>query len=282
MARNTSDTPRSRALGARLRHLREEHFDGSLRKFALAIGEPPSTVSKWELGHILPEPEKVGVFLGALGIVGEEQDEIIAAAKEAGDPNWVAPGVGKHVSALVEYGRTAELVVDVAPPGLWPGMLQTEDTARAIVSAGDLTEGQVKAIVAARMSRKEPLLRPRPLKFEAYVGYRVVMRRLGGPEVALNQLRYVQKMMRLKHVTVRVIQETETFVPSDVGPFSLYTFKVGDPIVYFEHHRSSMFAPNKDVQDMLRGVERIKEAAMSPARTAELIADVIKELETTL
>ena len=281
MARNTSDTPRSRALGAKLRNLRTAHYPGSLRAFALSAGLNPSDLSKWELGHGIPSSEKVGVILGALGVTGEQQDTLIAEAKAAADPNWIAPGVDKQVSALIEYEKTADRMVSVAPL-FTPGMLHTEDTARAVLANSGYSEGQVKAVVNARMARKEALLRQKPLKLEAFLGLRAITRPLGGREVALNQLRYTQKMMALTNVTVRVIEETDDFTPADMGAFVLYTFQVGEPIVYFEHHRSSLFAPKRDLPDMVRAVDRIGEVAMSPDDTSGLIADVIKRMETTL
>jgi hypothetical protein len=249
----------------------------------MAAGVSPSELSKWELGHRLPSSEQVGVLLGVLGIVGPEQEDILNDAKAASDPNWIAPGVDRQVSALIEYEKTAKRMVAVAP-AFPTGMLQTEDTARAIVAGGGrsgFSEGQIKATVTTRMGRKEALLRSSPLEFVAFLGMRAFTRTLGGLDVAINQLRYTQKMMALPNVTVRAIEETDDFNPADMGSFVLYEFAVGDPIVFFEHHRSSMFAPKRDVPDMLEAVKRIEEVAMSPDATSGLIADVIKRMETT-
>jgi hypothetical protein len=62
----------------------------------------------------------------------------------------------------------------------------------------------------------------------------------------------------------------------------LFEFLHAAPIVHFDHHRSSMFLPDRrDVEDMLIAVERIGKAAMSSPATRELIADVINNMETT-
>lgn len=281
MAGTISDTPRSRLLGAELRRQRETRYQGSLRQFAAEIDVHPSLLSKWERGEILPNPEQVAIIAGALGIVGEERAALLEDAKAARSPDWLAPGVDRQVSALIEYEKTAIRMVSVAPLFI-SGMLQTEDTARAIVSGNPATTvDQINATVSARMTRKEALLRVDPLTFDAFVGMRAMERPLGGLDVAISQLRYIEKMSALPNVTVRAIEETEGFNPADMGAFVLYEFAVGDPIVFFEHHRSSMFAPKRDVPDMLLAVRRIEEIAMSPDDTSGLIADVIKRMETT-
>lgn len=276
--RNTSDTPRSRLLGAKIRHQREARHFG-LREFAGMIGVHPSTYSKWENGKLLPDLETVGVILGALGVVGDDRDDILQDARDASNPDWIADGVDRQVSALVEYERTAIRMVACAPL-FTAGMLQNEGTAHAIVAAGGTTsDSQAKAIVSARMARKEALWRTNPIRLDVFLGMRAIERPLGGLPVAIEQLKYTLKMAQLTNVTVRAIPETDEFNPADMGGFVLYEFAVGDPIVYFEHFRSSMFAPKRDVPDMVKAVERLEKIAMSPDATSRLIADVITRME---
>jgi transcriptional regulator with XRE-family HTH domain len=280
MAGTTGGTPRARALGAKLRHHREARFDGTLREFADYVDIDHSVLSRWENGGMLPSSEQVANLAGALRIIGEEKEALIEEAKAARNPDWLAPGVDRQVSAIIEFEKLAHEMVSVAP--LFPtGMLQTEDTIRAILAGSGFSDEQRAATVRTRMSRKEALIRSEPLQFHAYLGMRAIERPLGGTAVAIEQLRHTLKLMALPNVTVRAISETEDFNPADMGGFVLYKFKLGEPIVYFEHHRSSMFAPKRDVPDMQLAVRRIEEIAMSPDDTSGLIADVIKRMETT-
>jgi transcriptional regulator with XRE-family HTH domain len=279
MARNTSDTARSRALGAELRRLREG-TGLSVRAFADKVGLHYVAVSRGETGKTPPSPEQVGIILGNLGVNGDEQERILELARAAGDPTWVTPGIDRQLSALMDFELTAEKITDVSPL-LIPGLLQTEGYARAILSAGATAEGQVRDAVNRRMGRQS-ILTGRSTHLVALIGEPALRRPIGGYDVMADQLAHLLKMGARGNVDVQVIPNSTEYDPSLSGAFVLYEFGAAAPIVHFEHHRSSMFLPDKrDVEDMRIAVELIGKAAMSPAATTELIADVINDLETT-
>ncbi|MGH3625748.1 MAG: Scr1 family TA system antitoxin-like transcriptional regulator [Sciscionella sp.] len=63
---------------------------------------------------------------------------------------------------------------------------------------------------------------------------------------------------------------------------ALLEFPVAQPIVHFEHHRSSMFLPDqRDIEEMRKAARAVQEIAMSPEATSELIATIIEEMEHT-
>lgn len=202
-------------------------------------------------------------------MIGNAREDILRDARNAANPDWITEGVDRQVSALIEYERSATRMVCVAPL-FPPGMLQTEGTANTVV-AGDaerrgeeVDDNQVRSIVAARMARKEALWRSDRMQLDVFLGMRAIERTLGGLEVAIEQLRYTQKMAALDNVTVRAIPKTDDFNPADMGPFVLYEFPVGQPIVYFEPYGSSNFARPQAVPAQVRAVEVLEEIAMSP------------------
>jgi hypothetical protein len=68
-------------------------------------------------------------------VTGDERDRLLQLARDATDPNWVAPGVGTSPPSP-EYERTATNITNVEPLMI-PGLLQTADYARSIMlSAG--------------------------------------------------------------------------------------------------------------------------------------------------
>jgi transcriptional regulator with XRE-family HTH domain len=279
MPQNTRDTPRSRALGAELRRLRENRAPGvSLRKFAQKVGVSPTALSHWENGRKPPTSEQVAVLLGALGVVGPEQERLLEDARAALDPTWVEPGVNRQLSALRDFEETATAITDVSPL-LIPGLLQTEDYARQVMS--NLPVDQLRRSLDARMTRQRILTRAQqPVRLVALIGQPALTRPIGGPTVFIEQLRHLQKMVRLDNVDIRALSTGPDYEPSLLGAFVLYEFDLAGPIVHFEHHRSSMFLPDKrDVEDMRVAAEKIKEKAMSPTSTQELIADVINRTE---
>jgi transcriptional regulator with XRE-family HTH domain len=280
MARNTSDTARSRALGAELRRLR----DGtglSVRAFADKVGLHYVAISRGETGKTPLSPEQVGIILGALGVNGGEQERLLDLARAAGDPTWVTPGIDRQLSALMDFERTAHTITDVSPL-LIPGLLQTEGYARAILSVSGPTEGHIRDAVNRRMGRQSILTGRKPTHMVALIGESALRRPIGGYDVMAEQLKHLLKMGALDNVDVQAIPDSTDYDPSLAGPFVLYEFPVGEPVVHFEHHRSSMFLPDKrDVEDMRLAVERIGKVAMSSPATRELIAERINNLETT-
>lgn len=280
MARNTSDTPRARALGAELRRLRNQS-GMSVRDFGKHVGLPYVRISRAETGRKPPTAEDVATILGALGVAGSERERLLDMARAALDPTWVAPGVDKQLQALIDFEADATTITDVAPL-LVPGLLQTENYARAIMSDGVMTAGEIQAAVTTRLGRQNILLREKPIQFVALIGAPVLRHPFGGREVMAEQLRHIAKQAELPNVTVQAIPVSETWEPSLAGPFVLYEFPLAEPVVHVEHYRSSMFLPDKkDVEDMRKAADTIRERAMSPEETSGLITNVIDEMEYT-
>lgn len=248
----------------------------SLRQFAASVGISPSALSNIENGRKPPSSEQVGVILGALGVVGAEQERLLEAARAALEP-WVEPGVNRQLSALRDFEETALRITDVSPL-LIPGLLQTEDTAREVMS--NLPPEQFRRALDARLARQRILTRDNPARLVALIGEPALTRPIGGTAVLRNQLEHLLKMAELDNVEIRVLSTGPKYDPSLAGAFVLYEFEVAAPIVHYEHHRGSMFLPDKrDLEDMQIAVGRIEEAATSSDATKELIADFINRME---
>lgn len=278
--RNTGDTSRARALGAELRRLRERERPGAtLRAFASEIGVSATAMSRWENGHKPPSTEEIAVVLGSLGVRGSERDHFLEMARDAHDPTWVAPGVDRQLTALVDFEKSATTIIDVAPL-LVPGLLQTADYVRAVMDNGSLPPGQVQAAVNTRMGRQHILTQENPAQMIALIGETALRRPLGGSAVMAAQLRHIAKMAQYENVAVQAIPVSASFDASLAGPFVLMEFPVAKPIVHFEHHRSSMFLPDKrDIEDMRTAATAVRGMAMSPEETSELIAAITEEME---
>ena len=137
---STADTPRARQLGAELRAARKA-AGLSTSELGTRLGRSHTHVSRWENGKLTPREADVGAVLGILGVTGDERERLLQLARDAGDPNWVAPGVGKQLTVLTEYERTAQRITDVEPL-LIPGLLQTGNYARSIMLGAGATRGE--------------------------------------------------------------------------------------------------------------------------------------------
>lgn len=96
---------------------------------------------------------------------------------------------------------------------LMPGLLQTEDYARAVLERQpNLTPDEVSERVTARIARQAILDRDWMPRYWVLLDESVLHREVGGPTVMRDQLMYLATMARQPNVTVQVIPGTGAHV----------------------------------------------------------------------
>ncbi|GAA2717775.1 Scr1 family TA system antitoxin-like transcriptional regulator [Micromonospora olivasterospora] len=96
-------------------------------------------------------------------------------------------------------------------PCLVPGLLQTEEYARAIFSAGGLQRGEeVEQRLAQRMSRQQVLHRKDPPECVFVIDESALRRSIGGPAAMDRQLGRLMEVAEVSHISLHVL-------PLDVG-----------------------------------------------------------------
>ncbi|MDR7301048.1 helix-turn-helix domain-containing protein [Haloactinomyces albus] len=280
MAGNAGKTPKARALGAELRELREDR-QVSQRTLSQRVAISNASLSRYETGERVPSPEDVASIVTALGDGGMVREHLIEMARDAAQPNWLssgASGIHRELTTLIEFERTATSIVEVSPM-IVPGLLQTADYAREIMSG--MSSAELETHVTMRAGRRDVLTRRRPVEFEAFIVEHVLRTPIGGSDVMADQLHHMTQMAELPNVTLYV-------VPSGLsrwhlaleGAFIYFEFPKAAPIVNLEHYRSSAYLhDSEDVSDYSRAITTLRETAMSPTESAELIASCVKEME---
>ena len=118
----------------------------------------------------------------------------------------------------LEAEAASELAWQVAAV---PGLLQTEEYARAIHAAHQQVvlepPGVFERRVAARMIRQQVLTtRNPPLELSAVIDEAVLLRKVGSREVMFEQLRHLAEMAELPNVELRVLPlQSETSLRAD-------------------------------------------------------------------
>jgi transcriptional regulator with XRE-family HTH domain len=267
-------TPKARALGAALRQEREGREIG-LREFASRLGREPSMVSRWETGDRSPKPEDVARFLTVLGVEGERYDEMMALTAGTDDPLWIAvtlPEQRRQLAALVEFEQSATHITHVQPL-LMPGLLQTGEYVEAIMTRAGVGAGEFGVRVAIRLGRREVLRRAKPVELVALIGEAALWHLIGSPKLMAEQMRYLLEMSELANVTVQVIAHDSGWNPSLEGPFMLIESEQNIPIVQLENRQSALFLhEDPDVGTYRKAIEMVRQVAMGPKQSAELIA----------
>lgn len=97
---------------------------------------------------------------------------------------------------------------------LVPGLLQTEDYARAVLcTRPNTSDDQLEDLVAARMQRQHVLAREEPPLLRALVDEAVLYREAGIPGIMNGQLRHLASLSRRPNITIQI-------VPYRAGPHS--------------------------------------------------------------
>lgn len=287
MAGNTGGkvpkTPKARALGAALRQAREAKKIG-LRQFAQQLGREPSMVSRWETGDRTPKPEDVARYLTVLGVDSDTYDGIMALTEGADDPLWLAvtvPDQRRQLDALVDFESNATAIT-VVQPLLIPGLLQTDNYIRAVMSGGTgVRQGEFGVRMAVRIGRRAVLTRaePEPVRFTACIGEAALWHQVGSPVVMAEQMRHLLAMSELPNVIVRIIPHDVGWNPSWEGPFVLLESDQPVPIVHVEVRDSGLFFYDEEDSRYRSAANEVLDISTDPDLSRETISRYLNEWE---
>jgi transcriptional regulator with XRE-family HTH domain len=273
-------TPKARALGKALREAREA-TGLSLRAFAKQLGRDPGVLSRWETGDRIPQSDQVAQLLTKLGVTGERYDEVMELTRGTDERRWLAislPEQRQQFAALLDLEASATTITAVAPL-LVPGLLQTSNYIRSIMSAGDVPAGEITTRVAVRIGRKDVLTKPDPVRMVALVGEAALRQLIGSREVMAEQLRYLHDATSRPNVDVRVIPFESGWHPALEGPCYVIESEPG-PVVHLEVRGSVLFLHDeRDVNAYLQAVDTVSGVTMGPEESAGLINEYAERWE---
>lgn len=270
-----------RELGAEITHAREAAGLGVRELGRQAEISSHSRVSELESGKRLLAVDELDRILDALRVPADERERLLGLARAAEGPgqlNVGLPGINNTLAQLIDHERAAVRITD-ASPLLIPGLLQTSDYARAIMS--DQPDSELR--VTLRAGRRDILTRARqPVELLALIGSEALVGAVAPPDVMRDQLRHILELGTRPNITVQVVSSTAPgYHPLLAGPFELIQFAKAPPIVLLDHHSSSVFLWEADVLAYVEAAEKVRKIAMTPARSAEVIQAIVNGTETT-
>lgn len=270
----------AREMGAELRKLRDA-AGLTLRAVESRTGISNAKISFWETGQRLASHEDLMLVLDAIGAVGDDRERLLgkwrAATEEPGQLLSGAPRVAVALAQLIEQEQAARRITTVSPL-LIPGLLQISDYAREIFGEG----ADANTRLAIRMGRQEILTRPRnPVELHALIDVEVLSRPIAPAEAMADQLRHLLKMAELPNVTIQLVPSTKRgYSMHMAGAFILFEFPSAPPVVHLEHYRASATLwDEEDVGCFVTAAAEIAERAMTPARSVEVIAELVDGTE---
>ncbi|GHF24573.1 MULTISPECIES: helix-turn-helix domain-containing protein [Streptomyces] len=272
-------------LGKRLQELREK-AGLSFEEAGRALDVTHATVrrmEKAEVGLKIPYVEKL---LGLYGITDREEVEgFVALAREANRPGWwhrfrdVLP---EWFSAFVSLEGEANLIRAYEPHYV-PGLLQTEDYARAVLRAGmpHAPDADVERAVAVRRERQGLLLREKAPLLWVVMDETVLRRPIGGPDVMRAQVDRLIEATELPAVRLQIMPFAAGPHPAMYGPFHIFRFPIQElPDIACAENLvgASYFDQREDVSAFLEALDRMCAQAAPPHTTKAILGGIRKEI----
>lgn len=276
-----SRTPKALALGSAIRQVRTER-GMVLRDVAALVNHNSGILSRWENGERIPKPEHVARLLTKLDVDDDRFEEIMTLAYRTAESPWIATSLleqRQQMAAFEDWERNATSIVEVAPL-LIPGLLQTDDYIRAIMTAGDVPED---TRIDDRIGRRQVLDKPLPPNFLALLGTAALRQGLGGRDAAVAQARHLLAMARKPNVDIRIIPDGVGWHPALDGAFSLIEAvrSNGKGVIAFTQTRLSplMVHEARAVDAYQEAVEWLLRIALNRQGSARYILEVANRLE---
>jgi transcriptional regulator with XRE-family HTH domain len=244
-AHGPDPTMSRRRLRSELRKAREA-ANTSQRDVAAAMDWSASKLIRIESGQVNISTNDLRALLSHYGIESDRIDTLVEVARAAREPTpW---SVYKNVASseyITFLGlESSASVIRHFEPILVPGLLQTEDYARTVIT---MLEGEnpqrVDPLVELRMRRQEILERDNAPNVHFIMDEAVVRRMAGSRDIMRRQLRKIQRLAEEESVTVRIVSFERGLYSHQRAPYILLEFPDPDDgdILYVENPQGEYF-----------------------------------------
>ena len=160
-------------------------------------------------------------------------------------------------------------------------MLQTEEYARAVISAGKPRDGSaaIDRAVGARLERQAILAREDPPMLWHVLHEGVLRHVVGGPAVMATQLDKLAELAAQPGIVIQVLPFTASDHPGTDGPILVYDFAGAPSVAYTECNGGGRVVESADeVGDLTMVLNMIRAAALSPRESVSLIRKIRSEI----
>jgi len=272
---------RRRQLARTLRELRV-HAGLTIEAAAPRLDVSPAKLSRIENAHQGVDVHLVRSMLDLFDVGGDRWTEIIQLTREAGAKGWWR-AYGLDDKGYLPLESEASSVRDFTVTYV-PGLLQTEDYARALFEASltPRTAETIERDVQVRMIRQRRLTSSTdPIQLFAVIDEPVLYRPVGGPAVMNAQLRHLVAAAAFDSVELQVLPTGIGAHPAMGGAFTILSFDgLGEPDMgYVEHPMGAVHVDKEEDVARARLVfDRLRSVALDPAESVALIERVAAQM----
>lgn len=245
------------------------------------LGWSQSKVSKIENGRTRPVLKDIEALLGVLDPPEAERSELLELAKaiHADSVTWdrsLAGGLAGHQRKIADLEARASEIrffnCDVIP-----GLLQTADYARRVLTLGDANGlGGIANAVAARIER-QTILYEESKKFRFLMTEAVLRWQFGSTALMRAQYDRIETIAALDNVSIRVIPFSREVTTLQPEAFVLYRATADESSVRVETHTREWSMTDPDETDLyLEVFESMWSEALEGERVVKLFRKVSK------
>lgn len=185
-------------------------------------------------------------------------------------PPWLQAYLGMEDDAVAAEVFSLELI---------PGLVQTEDYARAI-HFGVTPSDEVSRRVAARLKRQTRLTTETdPLELSVVVSEGALARTLAMGELDAEQLQHLSAVSTLPNVSIRLLPFSAGVHPSMAGSFTLLHFAPGvsPPVAYQEYAVGGHLVDDQDdVQKLSALYDQLRDQALGCDESLTMISELAR------
>ena len=283
MGTEHSPTVRRRRLALELRRLREaarltceevaEHLECSASK-----------ISRVETGRVSVSPRDVRDMLELYGVPADQRESLVQLARDSRQKGWwhaysdtMQPQMATYIGL-----ESAASEIRIYEVSLIPGLLQTEDYARAVIRAGMVNSPaeDIERRVSLLMARQPAVIRDDPPKVWAVLDEAALRRPPDGRAVTRAQLEHLLEITDLPNVTLQIIPFKAGPHPAAGGPFTILRFPEPDlpDVVYLEQLSSAQYLDQPDdVMTYLAVMNQLCVQAANGSASRDMLRTLLKE-----
>ncbi|MGQ0772969.1 MAG: helix-turn-helix domain-containing protein [Pseudonocardiales bacterium] len=282
-SRKHTPTVRLRRLAAELRRLRGT-ADLSREVVSAQTGINYATLYRIETARARPQLRTLATLLTLYGVEAEQRDYLTILCRDAAEQGWLRPyhsDLPEQYTAYISFEAEAAGVRNYESMFI-PGLLQTEDYARAVIR-GVLPMASPQKIddrVQARIERQQVLTKDSPLKLWAIVDEAALRRLVGGAEVMRAQLRHLLDSTSSPHITFQVIPYGAGAHAGMPGAFVVmdFTDPMDTDLIHIDSMAGDLFLESDaDIKRYNFIFDNLRAIALSPDSSATQIAEVANE-----
>jgi transcriptional regulator with XRE-family HTH domain len=278
-----SPTVRRRRLALELRRFREAaHL--TCEEVAEHLECSASKISRIETGRVSVSPRDVRDLLDLYGVPGGQRDGLIQLARDSRQKGWwhaysdaIQPRFATYIG--LESAASEIRIYEVA---LIPGLMQTQEYARAVIAAGSVGARReaVERAVAVLLARQPVLTGDDPPRLWTVLDEAALRRRVGGAGLMRLQLEHLLDLAGLPNVAIQVLPFGAGAHPAMGRPFVILGFpeRADSDVVYLEDLTSALYLEDADEVDRYNVFfNHLRATALSFGDSVSLIRSILKE-----